>query len=265
MTVGTAFWDVWAPYLPYLEDNLLDLETVNRLSVLVASPVLVVGAGQDLLVEGLTKKGFVADGIELSPVMIEYAKRRRGLKLIEADARDMPFDDGNYGTSIIATGVVDFLDDERLVKQIIDETKRVTARTGKVFVAFSAVHPATERFLRTIGLIANGRLYQRRVFQLSRLKPSAALAAIREGTNLSLLHAMKAVLTMQIGLPRKEKQIGKAWARILSEADDPDLLIGATAESIPFRTGLDIRELFRRLDIHVEALLTFDTCTVAQL
>jgi 2-polyprenyl-3-methyl-5-hydroxy-6-metoxy-1,4-benzoquinol methylase len=56
----------------------------------------VVGAGQGLLVEGLTRKGFCVDGVELSPVMIEYAKRRRGLELIEADAGNMPFDDRTY-------------------------------------------------------------------------------------------------------------------------------------------------------------------------
>lgn len=106
MPVSSAYWDVWAPHLLDLEDNLLDLETINQLSGSFTNPVLVVGAGQGLLVEGLTKGGFRVDGVELSPVMIEYAKSRRGLRLIEADARNMPFDDGTYGTSIIATGLV---------------------------------------------------------------------------------------------------------------------------------------------------------------
>jgi SAM-dependent methyltransferase len=96
MTVNATFWDAWAPYLQYLEDNLLDLEAINRLSTSVTDPVLVVGAGQGLVVEGLTRKGFCVDSVELSPVMIEYAKRRRGLELIEADAGNMPFDDRTY-------------------------------------------------------------------------------------------------------------------------------------------------------------------------
>jgi hypothetical protein len=265
MTVSSTYWDIWAPYLPYLEDNLLDLETITELSASVTDPVLVVGAGQGLLVQGLTQKGFRVDGVERSPVMIEYARSRRGLKLIEADARNMPFDDNTYATSIIATGVVDFMDDEQLVKEIVDETKRVTTDTGKVFVAFFGVHPATEKFLRTIGLIANGRLYQRRVLQLSRLRPIAALAAIRKEADLSFLRAIQAVLTMQIGLPSKEKRIAKMWAKIFKEADNPDLLIRAAAESLPFRTELDIRDLFRRLDIQVRNLQVFGSCTVAQL
>jgi len=265
MTDTSAYWNAWAPYLPCLEDNLLDLETINRLSDSVIDPVLVVGAGQGLLVQGLIQKGFRVDGVERSPVMIAYAKSRRGLDLIEADARSMPLVDSTYGTSIIATGVVDFMDDEQLVKEIIDETKRVTTASGKVFVAFSGVHPVTEKFLRTIGLIQNGRLYQKRTLLLSRLGPIAALAAIREGTDLGLLRAIRAVLTMQIGLPRKEKRIARAWAKMFREADDPDLLIRVAAESIPFRTEPDIRDLFHRLDVQIKNLQIFDSCTVVQL
>ena len=125
------YFDLWAPYWSYLEDNYLDLESINRLATLVKSPALVVGAGQGIIVEQLRKNGLEADGLDLSPYMIKYAKLRRGIDLIEADARNMPFDDASYQASIIATGVIDFMDDEEQIKLIIHEVMRVTANSGR--------------------------------------------------------------------------------------------------------------------------------------
>ena len=75
---NSNFWEVWAPYLSYVENNHLDLDCIRQLKNHVNDPVLVVGAGQGLIVEDLQKMGFKADGIELNPTMIEYAKKRRG-------------------------------------------------------------------------------------------------------------------------------------------------------------------------------------------
>ena len=75
------YWEKWAPYWSYCEDNMLNLESINRLATAVQSPVLIIGAGQGLLVEELQKKGFKVDGVDLDPSMIEYAKKRRGMFL----------------------------------------------------------------------------------------------------------------------------------------------------------------------------------------
>ena len=91
--------------------------------------MLIVGAGQGLLVEQLQTTGHKVEGVDLSPQMIKYALTRRGLKLIEADARKLPSADRTYNTTIIATGVVDFLDDEGQIGLIVNEARTVLRKT----------------------------------------------------------------------------------------------------------------------------------------
>ena len=80
--------------------------------------------------------------------MVIYAKKRRGLDIIQGDAKNMPFANNSYKTSVIASGVVDFINDEEQIQSIINETLRVTDDSGKVFVAFYDDHPRP--FCRTI-------------------------------------------------------------------------------------------------------------------
>ena len=74
MSDKLKFWEAIAPYLFYLEDNHLDLDSINKLMDLIDGPVLIVGAGQGLLVEELKKKGYTVDGVDIIPLMINYAK-----------------------------------------------------------------------------------------------------------------------------------------------------------------------------------------------
>ena len=83
------FWEAMAPYLSYIEDNHLDLDSINRLSDVISEPVLIIGAGQGLLVEELKNKGFKVDGIDAEPEMVAYAKKRRNLDLILANGKKM--------------------------------------------------------------------------------------------------------------------------------------------------------------------------------
>jgi len=70
------FWEKLAPYLSYIEDNFLDLEAIRKLQQHIGDPVLVVGAGQGLLVEELKNIGYTVDGIDNNPRMIEFAENR---------------------------------------------------------------------------------------------------------------------------------------------------------------------------------------------
>src|SRR5215831_7992808 len=117
----SEFWDWLAPHHGAVENSYLDLLSIRRILDALHPPVLVVGAGQGLIVEELQKQGFHCDGLDLSPEMIKYAKLRRGLTLIEADAKAMPFAEGKYGTVIYATGVVDFIGDEDEIRAILNE------------------------------------------------------------------------------------------------------------------------------------------------
>jgi len=115
VTRSSDYWDALAPHHSSIENNYLDLPSLRRIVHDIHQPVLVVGAGQGLIVAELRKNGFRSDGVDLSSEMIRYAKARRGLTFVEADARAMPFGGGTYETLIYATGVVDFIGDEEQI------------------------------------------------------------------------------------------------------------------------------------------------------
>ncbi len=241
------------------------MANIRKLDSIIPDPVLIIGAGQGLLVEQLQKSGHKADGVDRSPQMIQYAETRRGLKLIEADARNLPFESGSYSTAIIATGVVDFMNDESEIKRIISEARRVTKGSGKVFVAFLGVHPAAERFARRIGLIAGGTLNQRRMLHLTSLSPREKLKIFRHDNRMSVFTAFREILFLQMFLPKREKNMSKRMGEVLKTADNPQVLIDAGMESMPVRTEQDIRTLFARLQLPVGRFFVFENyCRVVE-
>ncbi len=266
MANESNFWQLWAPHLVYLEDNHLDLRTINALVEKISSPVLVVGGGQGLLVNELQKEGFLVDGVDSSPEMVKLAEQRRGVKLVLTDGSSLPFADGSYGTSIIATGVIDFLDDDNQIRQIIDETRRVTGKEGKLLISFYKIHPVTERFMKRIGIVNDqGTLRRRRLFELSRLDPKDFIAAIRKDTNLSLFSIIAELIRLQLFLPEQERILTKNLSMILKSADNADELIASVSESIPHRNRDSIDALFKKLDIPINELLDFETCFVVDV
>lgn len=260
-----TFWEAWSPHLADLEDNHLDLPAIEALGSAIGNPVLVIGAGHGLLVADLRNKGLRADGIDSCREMIAYACERRQVDLTEADAAELPFPSGCYQTALIATGVIDFLDDERQIRRIVDEAVRVTRTGGNVLAAFYKPHAAAERFLKRIGLITpEGRIRQRRIFELSRLDPWSFIRAVREDANLSLPAALAELLRMRLGLPKREQRTARNLARILKTAADPEKLIQAVPESIPYRREQDIKALFERLQTPVGRIWVFDPCIVIE-
>ncbi|MDE0256876.1 MAG: class I SAM-dependent methyltransferase [Gammaproteobacteria bacterium] len=103
------YWDTLAPHHWRVENNYLDVSSLRRIVDDIRQPVLIIGAGQGLIVEELRRQGLRCDGIDLSATMLEYARSRRGLTLVRANATSMPFVDGSYETVIFATGVIDFM------------------------------------------------------------------------------------------------------------------------------------------------------------
>ena len=55
---STEFWDRLAPHHAALENNFFDLRSVRALVKELVPPVLIVGAGQGLIVNELVKRGF---------------------------------------------------------------------------------------------------------------------------------------------------------------------------------------------------------------
>ena len=273
MKEATSYWTAWSPYWSYQEDFFLDLEAINKLSAFITNPVLIIGAGQGLLVEQLRKNNFTVDGIDSDPQMISYAKERRGIDLIQANAREMPFANDSYKTSIVATGVVDFIDDEEQIKSIINETLRVTDSSGKMFVAFYKYHSKVETLLKYTGMITDKNLLRFKklaeITMLSFENPFQFINAVRKEAKVSYLYAIFVLMKTQLLLPKKEKRASKKlsslWKRAKNELDNPQSLIDCLPELVPYRDGEQIRGLFRNLNFSIKNMYFYDSCTIVQL
>ncbi len=273
MTEPAIYWKIWSPYWSYEEDFFLDLEAIDKLTIAIRDPVLIIGAGQGLLVERLQKKGFKVDGVDFEPNMIMYAKKRRGLNLIQANAQNMPFANKSYKTSIITTGVVDFLDNEEQIKLIIDEALRVTGDSGKVFVAFYKYHPKVENLLRYIGLITDKGLHRfRRMYEMMELSvasPIRFIGAVKSEANVGFVSAFSILIRAQMFLPKKEKRatkrFSKLWKQANKDLDYPESLIECAPELIPYRNEQDITNLFKNLSTPIHGMFIYDNCAVVQL
>ena len=262
----TPYWEAWSPYLYFFEDTFLDLESIERLASVIEDPVLVVGAGQGLLVERLRGKGLEVDGVDQSENMIKYAKKRRGIDLVQADAREMPFLDNSYRTSVIATGVVDFMDDEKQIHLAIRETLRVTDDSGCVFVAFYKYHPEVEQLMKRTGLITKeGFCRFRHMHQQIRLGPIQYICAIGKEANISFIHALLITIKVQMFLPRKEKKAVRNLRKLWKQIENPTLLLESAPETIPYRKKKQIRKMFEKLKIPVRELSDFYSCTLVKL
>jgi len=269
MTDMARYWKIWSPYWSYIEENFLDSESIGKLTSLIRDPALVVGAGQGLLMEELQKRSLKVDGVDSEPFMVELAQKRRGLKLTQADGADMPFSNSSYKTCIIATGVIDFLEDEGKIRSIINEALRVTVDGGQVFVATYKFHPKVEGLMRYIGLITDQDLWcYRRTLEMIILKPLEQFTIIRNDTNISTFGAFCALLRTQMFLPKKEKRgiknWVKAWEKAKQELDDPEALLRLSPEFIPYRNEDQMRNLFMKLNITLTRTLVFDSCIVTQ-
>ena len=263
------YWDTWSPYWSYFEDSMLDVEGIQKLAIDLADPVLIVGAGQGLLVEQLLRKGFKADGVDLAPQMIKYAKERRNIDLIQADARSLPFPDGSYRTCIVATGVADFLEEERQVAAVVNEARRVTAVQGKTLLGFYSFHPKVERLMKYTGVITDDGYWRaRRTYQLMSMRPREFLAALWTLPNVSVLGALSTFVAYQLFLPGKErrstKTLNRLWKRI-RKGGGAEAIIEATPELIPYRREPQIRSLFERLGQPIHQVYSYGSCTVVLL
>jgi len=193
-------------------------------------------------------------------------ENRRGIKLIEADATNLSFDDNVYKTTIIATGVVDYMDDEQLIEQILKESMRVTMPEGNVLVAFFKLHPASESIQRRIGIITNDNTFRHKyAFSLLQLQPKDMLRTIRKETDMGLFALLYGLIKMQLQLPKKEKESSKKIAEMINNISDPNAFIESCPDSIPYRTSTTIHAFLMKLGYSINNEYVFDKCTVVQI
>lgn len=265
MTGSSEFWDALAPYHSFIEDDYFDLSSLGLILHDIRQPVLVVGAGQGLIVEELRKNGFQTDGIDFSPEMIRYAKTRRGLELIQADAREMPFKDGTYQTIIYTTGVIDFIGDEEDTRLIMSEARRMVDRSGDIFVAFYRFSRTTEDFLTRLGILKDSVLYVRESLRIHQLNPVRAIVWVAEKAGIGSFPAAILLLRSWFLSPTREKQSAFNMRRIFRRMDNPSSLIDAAPERQPYRNEPQIIDLFNRLAIPIKTVVASESCYTVRI
>jgi len=248
-----------------IENSYFDLPSLRHIVEQIQSPVLVVGAGQGLIVADLQRRGFQCDGVDLSSEMIRYAKLRRRLDLVHADARAMPFGDGAYKTIIYATGVIDFMSDEEEIRAILNEGRRVANRSGRMFVAFYRCSPATEKFMAKLGLLQNNVLRNRETLEIYKMRPFQAIAWVAERAKVTKIRAAMLSLTSWACSSWQEKRNALHMQRIFANANHAEKLIQSAPEQVPYRNEAEIRNLFRRLAIAIKQSERFSSCYIVEI
>jgi len=265
MPAPTEFWDTLAAHHAAIEDNYLDLASLRCIAPDVRPPVLVVGAGQGLLVAELRSRGLRCDGVDFSPEMIRHARGRRGIELIQAEASALPLENASYKTVLYATGVVDFNGDENAIRSFLNEGRRVAQPGGKIFVAFYRLSPALEDFLRKVGLLHGNILLHRKSLETYLLTPAQMVRWVQESAHTGWLGAASLMLRMSALGTLREKMITFRMQRIFRRMENPGAFIQSAPEAQPYRDEAEIRRLFERLGISIAELRTLATCWIVRI
>ena len=261
----SKFWDVLAAHHAALENNFLELGSLRRIMGDIQSPVLVVGAGQGLLVAELRSKGFQCDGVDFSSEMIRHAKSRRGLDLFQADASALPLGNAIYETIIYATGVVDFNGDEEAIRNILSEGRRVVRPGGRILVAFYRLSPALEDFLTRTGLLSDSVVLHRRSLETYLLTGPQMFRWVMKSAGTGWLGAAGLMFRLAAFGTVREKATTLKMQRIVRKMQSPQAFIQAASETQPYRNEAEIRRLFDRLNIAIRGFRTLATCWIAQV
>jgi SAM-dependent methyltransferase len=254
-----------APHHCDLEDNYLDLFSVRQIRDELREPVLVVGAGQGLIVAELQKNGLRCDGVDFSREMIRQAKNRRGLELVQANAEAMPFGDGSYRTILYATGVVDFTGDEKTISRILDEGRRVAQPSGRIFVAFYRFSRAQERFLERLRLLTDSVLSNRECLETYLLSPAQMVRWVANRSGTGYLGAVALMFRLAVLGSLREKAMTFRIRTIFRNMVNPEALIQAAPEKQPYRNEREVRRLLERLKAPVKNFRALPTCWIVEI
>jgi len=259
------FWDVLAAHHAALENNYLELGSLRHIMGDVRSPVLVVGAGQGLIVAELLKRGLQCTGVDFSSEMIRHAKSRRGLDIIPADAAALPLGNATYETIIYATGVIDFNSDENMILSMLREGQRVVKPGGKILVAFYRFSPALEDFLTSVGLLNDSVVQHCRSLETYLMTGTQMFRWVMQSADTGWLGASGLMLRLAAFGTFREKVTTLKMQRIVRKMADARDFIQAAAETQPYRNEAAIRKLFDRMNIPIQEFHSLATCWIARV
>lgn len=265
MNCTSDFWDALASHHFAFENSYLDLPSLRRIQHEIRPPVLVVGAGQGLIVAAIQAQGLQCDGVDLSAEMIRYAQLRRRLTLIHADARALPFGHGAYKTIIYATGVIDFMSDEEEIRGILNEGRRIAEDSGNIFVTFCRFSAATEDLVIRLGLLRNSVLRFRDLMEIYRLTPVQTMSWVAKRSKVTYFGALMLMLRAWAFSSWQEKRNAIHMRKVFGKANHADALVQATPENQTYRNEVEIRNLFARLAIPIRQLRSSSSCHLVRI
>ena len=96
--------------------------------------VLDVGCGTGMHLEHYSNSGCRVSGIDLSPAMLAIARKRLGdaADIREADAREMPFEDGAFDVVLASLFLHELSPDARM--KVVEEMLRVMKPEGRMLI-----------------------------------------------------------------------------------------------------------------------------------
>jgi ubiquinone/menaquinone biosynthesis C-methylase UbiE len=264
------WWSTWAPVWDLIEDRHFGTRVTESLMDRIQPDVLIVGAGQGLIVRHLSDKGLHAVGLDINPDMVKIAKEKYNLDIVEGDAGNLPFDKSRFNTVIISSGVVDYGADESAIKTFINESLRVCRDGGTILTAFYRIIPAIEKIYRKIGVIdSNNAYHMSRIFEINELaekNPLLCMKPIQKWTGKSRMRV--SIEWAIVGLTQPKEFMGeRKWINnIFDKGAELGLtrktLLGSVPDKLPYRTKTQIEELFLRIDCPCREILEFDDCSV---
>jgi SAM-dependent methyltransferase len=160
-----SIWDVSASVWADWEHLGTDGSMILPFLPSVQSPILVVGAGQGMLMAALRQDGYTVVGIDSSQEMIAEARQRRHLEIQHGSAEELPFADEIFATVIIQTGVLT----ERphtFMQTVMQEAVRVLAKGGHLVAGLALFSAGTKAILGEIGLVYEQQMQLPRFFDL---------------------------------------------------------------------------------------------------
>jgi hypothetical protein len=197
--------------------------------------------------------------------MVRQARLRRGISLVQADARAMPFPAASYATVIFATGVVDFTAEDEAIRAMLTEARRVAKASGKVIAAFYKASADLETFLESVGLLQHHTLAHRQSMEIHLMNPVQLTGWIARRAGCGRLRATITLLRMAARSTAQERRATLKMQRLIAKLEDPSLLINAAPEKLPYRNEAEIDNLFRRLGIPIKQLSEFASCRIVRI
>ena len=267
------WWSTWAPFWDLIENRHFSTDVTDFIINDIESPILVVGAGQGIIVRYLKEKGYDVTGLDINDEMISIAKKKYDLDIVKGDAASLPFPDRSFKTVIISSGVVDYGADEKTIQIIIKEAKRVLNDEKNLFVAFYQIMPKLEYIYRYIGIIDADNFYRmKRIFEIDRISkfnPLHCIVPIWKWTRKNVFKLIVFWTKLGINFPVELKDERKKFKKIVNLGKPLGItekdLLDSVPESIPYRTKEDIENLLKKLDFEYEKIQKFDDCVVVQV